>query len=119
MDAVDFLKSRKEMCNKMFKDGKACTRCVACGGGGTFCIAYTGDENRFDEAVKIVEAWVKNNPKKTRLQDFIEKFPNVKMNDYGFPKDMCCMTLGYCDECKYFGSVESKCQRCWNEPVED
>lgn len=117
MDAVKFLKARKEMCQKAFNEGRACMRCEACTKDGSNCIAFS--EKYYDDAVKIVEKWVKNNPKKTRLQDFLEKFPNAKINDHGFPKDTCCMCLGYCESCDKTYPSETDCYFCWKKQLED
>lgn len=124
MDAVEFFEQSKRLCRKSYDKDVGCGLCVAHDENNDFCMLDTNffkshPKSNYEDAVKIVEAWVKNNPKKTRLQDFLEKFPNVKINDYGFPKDMCCMDLGYCENCAYLGSRESKCHRCWNEQMED
>lgn len=124
MDAVDFLKSRKEMCIKSYNKEMQCCWCEAYDENNDYCKISLGiddmcSDSQYVNAVKIVEDWKSKHPKKTRLQDFLEKFPNVKINDYGFPKDMCCMDLGYCENCAYLGSRESKCHRCWNEQMED
>lgn len=66
-----------------------------------------------DEIDKIIQ-WSKNHPRKTRLQDFKEKYPLAKVKDKNGKYNFCCADLGYC-QCKYFGDV---CDQCWNEPVE-
>lgn len=72
-----------------------------------------------DEIEKIID-WSKNHPKKTRLQDFLEKYPKatfgtIDTEDSSYP-DACCAFLGYCD-CVSNGNKED-CKKCWNEPVD-
>lgn len=66
-----------------------------------------------DEIDKIIQ-WSKDNPRKTRLQDFLEKYPNAKFSQEGIP-EACAGTLGYCSS-NCVGSLS--CSKCWNEPVE-
>lgn len=70
------------------------------------------------DAVKLVEQWSKEHPRKTRLQDFLEKYPNALLTLDGmkFPK-VCAQNLGYCESCH--GGESVGCYQCWNEPVED
>lgn len=72
-----------------------------------------------EDRVKFVEEWSKTHPRKTRLQDFLEKFPNAKINEHGFPKDTCCMCVGYCESCDKPYHNESDCYFCWKEPLEE
>lgn len=65
--------------------------------------------------VNAVEQWSKEHPQKTRLQDFKEKYPNMKLRDSGIPW-ACCSYLGYCESCN---EAKSNCAVCWNTPVEE
>lgn len=66
-----------------------------------------------DEIDKIIQ-WSKDNPKKTRLQDFLEKYPNAELSQKGIPV-ACAGNLGYCNSnCP--GSL--LCSKCWNEPID-
>lgn len=67
-----------------------------------------------DKAEEIILKWDEEHPVKTRLTDFLEKYPNAPMGDKGLSR-LCCLQLGYkCDNC-----VETTCQQCWNTPLED
>lgn len=68
-------------------------------------------DKTFEERVAFVEQWSKEHPRKTRMQDFLEKFPNAKMNEGGFPES-CCRYLGYIEKCP-----NKDCSICWNHPV--
>lgn len=117
MDALEFFKERKRMCESSYNKELQCDFCDANSEAGlcmTGQLAYASIESS-KRAIEIVEKWSKSHPKKTRLQDFKEKYPNAQFNELGHPKN-CCELLGYC-ECKYLLDVES-CKECWNEPVD-
>lgn len=73
------------------------------------------------EAIALVQSWSDAHPIKTRLDDLLEKFPNVPRNEDGYPT-ICPETLGYC-RC---GSLcllhqitcDEAFKKCWNEPLE-
>ena len=71
-----------------------------------------------EEAEEIIIKWAEENPQKTILEDFLEKYPNAPLNEHRFPK-ACPAVLGYYDSgCPYDGSIGS-CGECWNKPMED
>ena len=69
----------------------------------------------FENIVSSVEQWSKEHPRKTRLQDLLEKFPNAIVSVDGKVAKACALELGYCDSCNY---IRDGCRDCWNEPVE-
>lgn len=75
-----------------------------------------------EQLVKHVENWSKahkvpkaSHERKTRLQDFLEKFPNTNLKIDGMPFT-CVRSLGYQidGECRNLS-----CVTCWNQPVEE
>lgn len=107
MDAVEFLKEANRMC---------CTlSCSECELNSTGCNIMGLGTNSCD-VVKLVEQWSKEHPRKTRLQDFLEKYPNAPLIPDGMklPK-ACAQNLGYCESCP----VGTNCYSCLNEPLED
>lgn len=70
-------------------------------------------DKTFEERVAFVEKWSKEHPKKTRMQDFLEKFPNAQMDQNRIP-EACCEELGYIQECP-----PCTCKECWNHPMEE
>lgn len=102
------MKIRKRMCNSF-------ERCEDCplyeNPKQTNCYDFMIDGA--DEAEQLFLKWDKEHPAKTRLTDFLEKYPNAKIaNGYPF---VCCRQLGYgkdedCDENK-------NCKDCWNTPL--
>lgn len=73
-----------------------------------------------EKAEKILIKWAKEHPQKTILQDFLEKYPNAKLDEDGTPKGPCPYHLGYDDDddCIYEDTYTC-CKKCWNRPLED
>lgn len=105
MDAVKFLKEFNMLCRK-----HECIKCPLFDGNGNDCMLVSREA---EKTVAIVEQWIKEHPRKTRLQDFLEKYPNAPMDDIGEPQ-ACSASLGYCKN--YDGY--NNCKDCWNEPIE-
>lgn len=118
MDAVKFMKEFRRMCERV-------TDCKNCPLGimhipesKNVCALNVFFNAEF--SVKAIEQWSIEHPNKTRLQDFLEKYPEATFGtldteDSSYP-DACCAFLGYCD-CVSNGNKED-CKKCWNEPVD-
>lgn len=124
MDAVEFLKERKRMCELNYDRETECKSCEAfqpnderhkCKALMIKDFKLTTNDD-FKQAVEFVESWSKKHPKKTRFQDFIERYPNAKV-DKSFFEAVCCERLGYVDKCP-FNYDAGACKDCWNEPLE-
>lgn len=113
MDAVEFLKEYHRMCKSV--------DCIKCGlyhlnnETGSNCPEYI--EAHPDKAVQIVEQWSKEHPRKTRLQDFLEKYPKTPISSKGVPTRFCPRDIGY--KCEYECNRGKLTSECWSEPVED
>lgn len=71
-----------------------------------------------ERAVDVIQKWSDEHPTKTRLDDLLEKYPGVIIEDDGYPIYYPA-TLGYCnncDLCKYSDGDTRK--YCWHEPVD-
>ena len=66
-----------------------------------------------DLLVAYVEQWSKDNPKKTRLKDFLDNYPNTPLQSDGTPC-FCPESIGMvkCDNCTMTH------RDCWNQPLE-
>ena len=64
------------------------------------------------EASDIIDKWCAEHPRKTYLQDFLEKFPKAKMSRDGTPR--VCRTYVYGGDCP-FDNDNFFCIYCWNE----
>ena len=109
MDAVKFMKERARLCKAY---GYKCA---------ANCPLFTADNAKFDclgeveEGIPIVEKWSLEHPQRTRLKDFLVKYPRARMTSEGLPWT-CCKSLGYVDADKECGH---KCYECWNTAVEE
>lgn len=114
MTALEYLKER----NRMTK--KCSISCSECG------ISYENNGEKYtcdvfecdfpEKAISIVQKWAEEHPKKTILQDFLEKYPNVEIDEDGLP-NLCPSFLGF----KEFNKCGCKkaCKDCWNSPLEE
>lgn len=75
MDAVEFLKKGRQMCDSF--DG-----CDGCPGAAGACFINDTTWCKNPEGVvAAVEKWAKDHPAKTRQSEFLKMFPKVPMKD--------------------------------------
>lgn len=109
MDALEFLRERKRMCNSY----KECDDCPLAKSCCTITNA-TSDED-CKRIVATVEQWSKEHPRKTRQSVFLEQYPDADISDDGLPDvapcQLCvglihgestedCENRGLCVECR-------------------
>lgn len=100
---------RKRMCDSR----NGCSRCplASCLNGRQIsCSDFMSRCPK--EAEEIILQWDKEHPVKTRLTDFLEKYPKAKLQEPGVP-NACAKALGLCDTCG------NDCPKCWNTPLEE
>lgn len=107
MDAVKYLKERNRMCDTFD------LLCSGCPLGNSVEDCDDLQRERPEKAVEMVEKWSKENPEKTILQDFLEKYPNAQLCDDGTP-NVCPKDLGISNMCVSLND----CHDCWNRPLE-
>lgn len=112
MTALEFLKCKDRICRTY-----ACNVCPIwrsrpdqAEGCGIFLRKYP------EKAISIVEKWSKEHPRKTILQDFLEKYPNALLEMDGTPR-ICLKELGYPTD-GYSKGCECDCVPCWNRCME-
>ena len=116
MDALDFFKARKRMCEAM--------KCGSCKlyhmPGGCYIAPENEKIEACEEAIAIVGQWAKEHPAKTRQSEFLKMFPGADVGETDG-----CLTLCPCNiyekmrkECG-----APKCSECrkefWFTEVED
>ena len=111
MDALKFFKEFKRMCNCYSEE--FCAGCPR--KAEPNCDELIMEDDELNKLIADVEKWSKEHPPRTRLQDFKEKYPNMKCSDSGIPW-ACCSYLGYCESCD---EAKIDCIVCWNMPVEE
>lgn len=115
MDAVEFLKERKRLCEVYFEK----TECKDCPLENMGC--WTADfcaDDSCEKVIAIVEQWSKEHPRKTRQSVFLEQYPNAKIVEGALA--ICPYNLGLIDKCK--SERERLCFECrrefWMQEVE-
>ena len=116
MELAEYMSIKRRMV-KMQKGGKCALPCDACplewmnNGAGLAC--YQLETRHPERAIEIVKQWAKEHPQKTYAQDFFEKHPNARKDEFGRPK--------MCREDIYGGGCrdDNNCVACWNEPMEE
>ena len=110
MDAIEFIKERNRMC-----DFYKCCKIKGCPAENLSCDSLEEIAIQGFKLIRDVEQWSKEHPRKTILQDFLEKYPNAELNDDGIPKP-CPYWLGYKD---MLFCNRIRCVECWNRPLEE
>ena len=82
MDAVEYVKQRKRMCD--YYTHNNCSKCPA------FSCEECGGLNGISTMVPIVEKWVKEHVAKTRQSEFLKKWPDAEIGDDGLPSVAPC-----------------------------
>ena len=117
---INFLSEFKRLCDS--RDGcvanaankEDCPMFVVC----DVCFGLLCDED-VKTVIEIVQKWSDEQPKKTYMHDFFEKFPKAQSNSDGTP--FVCRKRIYggirstLEDCDYTGA----CYRCWSEPLND
>ena len=111
MDALKFFKEFDRMCN--YYSGGFCKGCPrkeepSCDSSSTM------SDEELAKLISDVEKWSKEHPQRTRVQDFLEKYPNAMMCNDDSPR-ACCKHLGYIMSCP----EDKNCKECWNTTLEE
>lgn len=77
---------------------------------------FDGDIERAKRVIAALQKWSDEHPAKTRLDDLMEKYPNVPLNGVKAPRFDPWM-LGYCDKCSDCPNCIGD-EYCWDEPVD-
>ena len=110
MEALEFLKERKRMCNSY----KGCCDCPL---ESSHCVIshVTSDED-YERIIAIVEQWSKEHQRKTRQSVFLEQWPNCQMGDDGVI-GMCPRNVNKMYVCGSVGCADCR-REFWMQEVE-
>ena len=122
MDAVKYFEEKRRMLNSLGRkrlhcEGVICLKCPLSSQNnkkGKDC--KTLEIECPETAIEIVEKWSAENPLKTMLQDFLEKYPNAPIDEDDKTPTVCPYSLGYEEEDAH--GCFSDCMSCWNRPLE-
>ena len=107
MDALEFLREHKRMCNSY--EG-----CCDCPLEVSICPGCTMPDEDYKKLITVVEHWSKEYPRKTRQSVFLEQYPEASISEHGVllvcPCPISsshrnanggCATIGRrCDDCR-------------------
>lgn len=77
MDALEFLRERRRMCNSY----RNCEGCPL--EDGKCVVSDVAPDEDYKRIIAAVEQWSKEHPRKTRQSVFLEHFPNVILDAKG------------------------------------
>ena len=121
MDALEFLRDRKRMCNAYSDSYNGCFDCPLI---ESCCVISTAtpDED-LKKMVTAVEQWSKEHPRKTRQSVFLEQYPEAEIDVNGVVS-MCPMFISaaHRDSDGECNCPEKMCRDCrrefWMQEVE-
>lgn len=122
MDAVKFLLEYDRMCSTCIEHD--CDGCYL--NGEINCsisvLLDCKDKGQVSKFVDCVELWSKDHPKKTILNDLLEKYPNIRLDKKKHLPTFCPSLLGYEDAFSNDNKNNlcdgSDCEKCWNAELE-
>ena len=80
MDALEFLKEHKRMCNAYSRSYNGCCDCPLV----SHCsISSTASDDDNKKTVDVVEQWSKEHPRKIRQSVFLEQYPEAEIDSNG------------------------------------
>jgi len=114
MEYIKVMEIRQRVCDK-YTNMELCKGCpLRSQATGENCGCNTFITRYPEQAEAILKKWDEENPVKTFLSDFLEKYPKVTLKDNGTPKGICPSQLEYCE----FATCNGDCVKCWNRHLE-
>ena len=120
MNAIKYFNTKNRMTKGCIQNSE-CPQCVLSSKNNPYEMDCSTFEMEIpEEAVAAVEKWAEEHPVKTRMSDFIEKFPKARVlkdgnNEY---VDICPVTIDITWTCLN-GVCKNCMQEYWNEEVEE
>ena len=121
MDALEFLKEHKRMCNEYSRSYNGCCDCPLV----SHCsISSTASDDDNKKTVDVVEQWSKEHPRKTMQSVFLEQWPEAIISCDGLPDVAPCQLCVGLIHGKSTGDCEKRglCAKCrrefWMQEVE-
>ena len=117
MDALEFLRERRRMCNSY----RNCEGSPLEEGKGV--VSDVAPDEDYKRIIAAVEQWSKEHPRKTRQSVFLEQWPNVRLNTNGIIDiPPCRMDSNQHPfngkDCCNFKSCDTCCREFWMQEVE-
>lgn len=103
MDALEFCKTKKRMCETYV----ACNNCpLLCTMGD--CLLGTTDLRLDKEIIDVVEKWGEEHPMKSRQAKFLKLHPNALIGDETGVLEICPLLVGNDVDC----DANTSCKKC-------
>lgn len=112
----NYLVERTRMLNSLGRTYGKCAGvlCQNCPLDSQNSTCYNFEAEHPVEATEIVRKWAEENPRKTRKDVLLEKFPNAEFCSDGSPCS-CCVELGMIPNIQ----CNLRCIECWDTEVND
>ena len=115
MDALEFLRERKRMCN-------LCKHCEGCPLERAGCgLGTSASDEEYEKIIADVEQWSKKHPRKTRQSVFLEQWPEAEIDICGSLM-LCPKRISADCRIKYGNCSNRLCSDCrrefWSQEVE-
>lgn len=117
MDALEFLRERKRMCN-------LCKHCEGCPLERAGCgLGTSASDEEYEKIIAAVEQWSKEHPRKTRQSVVLEQYPEAELTKDGVIS-ICpiAVSAAYRDADGGCAVNDRKCADCrrefWSQEVE-
>ena len=117
MDALEFLKERRRMCDSY----RHCEGCPL--EGGKCVVSSVAPDEDYKRIIAAVEQWSKEHPRKTRQSVFLEQYPEASIGDDGVLR-LCPFLIeeSYRNNDGGCKAVQRQCSDCrkefWGQEVE-
>lgn len=120
MDAVEFLRERRRMCNAQDNCG-TCPIGIVC---DDYFVNHNYSQEKARGMVSTVEQWAKEHPAKTRQSVFLEQYPETELSQDGIlticPSEVSAAYRGKKGRCKLSYAKCADCRRkFWLAEVEE
>lgn len=118
MDALEFLRERKRMCESF---GTSCDGCPLHGGP---CPSINSmNDGDLERMLVKVEQWSKEHPRKTRQSVFLEQWPNAELDCEGdIAIEPCTIDMTMYSKENGCFTLDADCEKCrrefWRQEVE-
>lgn len=123
MDAVEFIRERNRMCDQYWQVDGDCDGCPIID-ADVECNELRNMIDCADKAVKVIEQWAREHPRKTRQSELLKMLPDIPIDENGVAR-LCPALISkeYMDEktggCGKINFVCYKCRRdFWMQEVE-
>ena len=116
MDIVEYFKAEQRICRFYMQECQKCPLSSFNNGTDVGCTIFVKHEP--EKCVEIMKKWAVEHPQKTILQEFLEKYPDARINNRGIPPELCPDDLGY-SRAEKCGTGNNICVKCWTRSLEE